>query len=185
MFGYSRIEYEVFLFPEKPVEGIEPKIKINTKLLRMADITTEQWQKVRQIQNSLGVLYLKWRYGSSRTYVLLAYCGKKLVHIEWLVPAEKIKSRYPFVSRDSYAVISCVTVEDFRGQGVYPSQLQKVVESDIYASKFWIWTATDNTPSLKGIRKVGGIKVGEFIQKKWFCGLISQIKYFAERNNCG
>jgi len=183
MLGYSQTIYEVFVFTKKACRRIEPKVEVETKLLPLGAVTREHWRQVGQLQGRLAVSYLKFRYGSANTYVLLAYFGEELVHAEWIVPAEKIKGRYPFVADGSYSIISCLTLQSFRGLGIYPSQIQKVVKSNIQAETFWIWTASTNAQSLKGIGKAGGIKVGEFVQKKWLWGCISHIEYFPERSS--
>jgi hypothetical protein len=182
MFGYSQKRHEVFTFPENLPQKVDSKIQIETKLLRLGEATTQQWMDLRKLLGRFAVLYLKWRYGSPETYILLAYVDKTLVHIEWIVPANKIRGRYPFVTKDSYSIISCLTSQSFRGLGIYPSQIQEVVKSNIPAKLFWIWATYSNVPSLRGIGKAGGVKIGEFIQEKWFWGCISHVEYCPEES---
>lgn len=179
MVGYSRIKGEVFKF-QKNYEEIAPKVNIETKILRLNEVTRQQWKQLKQLQGKFAVTYLKLRYGSPDTRILLAFCKEKLIYVEWVVPAKKIQHRYHFVTKNSYLIISCLTSPDFRGKGIYPSQLRRVIESSIPTDTYWGLAASTNIPSLKGIHKAGGVKVGEYIQKKWFWGCISHIKYFAE-----
>jgi len=181
--GCSRIKHEVFTLSRKLPDRVTAKVELSTKLLGLNELTSEHWRLLRGLQGRFTVLYLKWRYGSPQTYILLAYVDKTLVHIEWIVPARKIRFRYPFVTEDSYSIISCLTSQSFRGLGIYPSQIQKVVESDIPAKTFWIWTPSANAPSLKGICKAGGIKAAELVQKKWLWGCISHIEYFPKASD--
>ena len=181
MFLYSKKEHEVFVLHKNLSQEVIPKVKVDTKLLRLREVAAQQWRQVRKMQGSFSVFDLKCRYGSSDTYILLAYVEQELAHIEWIVPYKKIKSRYHFVSENSYSIISCLTSEKFRGLGIYPGQIQAVVKSDIPTETFWIWATSDNSSSLSGIRKAGGIKVGVLIQKKWFRGCISSITYFSIR----
>jgi len=183
MIGYSRTKYEAFILPKKLLKKMEPKTEVDTKLLWLGEVTAQQWRQLKQLQGQFTVLYLRFRYGAPDTHILLVFAEGKLVHVEWIVPASKIKSRYGFISEDSYSIISCLTSKSFRGLGIYPSHIQKVVESDIPAKVFWIWTESTNIPSLKGISKAGGIKVGEFVQKKWLWGCISHIEYFREEGD--
>ena len=176
--GYSEIKHIVFTLPRDTVTVVSPMVKLDTRILPIKVLTNKDWKQIKELQGRLGTIYLKWKYGSPETYVLLAYVDKALAHIEWIVPANKIRVRYPFVTEGSYSVISCLTLPRFRGLGIYPSQIQKVVESDIPAKMFWIWTPSTNTPSLKGICKAGGIKVAELVQEKWFWGCKSCIAYF-------
>jgi hypothetical protein len=153
-------------------------VKLDTRILPIKVLTNKDWKQIKKLQGRLGTIYLKWKYGSPETMILLGFVEGKLAHIQWIVPAEKIKARYPFVTEGSYSIISCLTSQRFRGLGIYPSQIQKVVESDVPAKIFWIWTPSTNAPSLKGIRKAGGIKVAEIIQKRWFWGCVSHIENF-------
>lgn len=177
MLGYSRTRDQVFTLPKKLPQRVNPKIKVDTKLLKWVEVTTEQWRQIKRLQGRFTTLYLKWRYGSLDTYILLAFFDQILAYIEWIVPARKIKSRYCFVSEDSYSIISCLTEPRFRRLGIYTSQIQKVADSDIPAKTFWIWSASTNIPSLKGISNAGGVKVGEFVQKKWLWGMVCRIRY--------
>jgi hypothetical protein len=178
MFGYSRIKHEVFRVSKELSDKVHTQVDINTQISRLNELTPKQWKQLRELQGQFSVLYLRLRYGSADTYILLAYVEEELVHVEWIVPANKIRGRYPFVTKDSYSIISCLTSQSFRGLGIYPSQIQEVVKSNIPAKLFWIWTAYSNVPSLRGIGKAGGVKVAEIVQKKWFWGCISYIKYF-------
>jgi hypothetical protein len=182
MFGYSRINHKVFTLPGDPVNTVTPKLKLDSTLLCVYELTTVQSRQIKKLQGRLAVTYLKWRYGSEDTYVLLAYYKDRLVHIEWVVPAQKIKARYPFINDNSYAIISCMTCENFRGLGIYPSQIQEVVKSEIPSSKFWIWTPFNNKASLKGIAKSGAKEAGEIIQKKRLWGLFSSVQYHPQKH---
>jgi len=177
VFGYSQINHEVFIVTKALPANVGAALETNTRICRLNELTPREWAQIRKLQGRRAVLYLRLRYGSADTYILLSYVGEEPAHIEWIVPASKIRGRYPFVTKDSYSIISCLTAHSFRGLGIYPSQIRRVVESDIPARMFWIWTASTNTPSLKGIRKAGGAKVGELVQKKWFWGCISHIEY--------
>ena len=178
MIGHSQTRNEVFTFREKLSQRMYPKIEVDTKLLQLGAVTPQQWRQLKQLQGQFTVLYLRFRYGAPGTHILLAFRGGKLANIQWVVPAYKLKPRYPFVSDNSYSIISCFTRPCFRGLGIFPSQIQRIVESNIPAKLFWIWSASTNEPSLKGIRKAGGKRVGEFVHNKWFWGCVSHIEYF-------
>ncbi len=179
--GGSRTRNEVFVLKKNEISDIvTPKVKVGTKILPLRGLKGNQLREVRRLQSRAAVAYLRLRYGSLNTYILLAYVEEALSHVQWIVPAKKIKGRYPFVTEGSYSIISCLTAPRFRGLGIYPAQLGRVMESAIPSNKYWIWTASDNISSIKGIRKAGGIKVREFIQEKWFWGCISHIEYLPE-----
>ncbi|MHC4131438.1 MAG: hypothetical protein ACYSR3_05510 [Planctomycetota bacterium] len=173
----------MFTLPGESANIITPKLKLDSTLLRISELSSVQSRQIRKLQGRLALTYLKWKYGSEDTYVLLSYYKDQLVHIEWLVPAQKIRTRYPFINNNSYAVISCLTREEFRGLSIYPSQLQEVVKSKIPAKRFWIWAPFDNKASLKGICKAGAKEAGQVIQIKWFWGIYSRTEFFPESQN--
>jgi len=182
--GYSKKNNVVFILRAKEASDIaSPKVKVDTRLLQMDKVTPLQWRELKQLQGQFDVLYLRLRYGSPNTYILLAYVEESLAHVEWIVPASRIKSRYSFVSEGSHTIISCLTASCFRGLGIYPAQLGRVIKSAIPSDKYWIWTTSDNTSSIKGIQKAGGIKVLEFVQEKLFWGCISHIEYLPEESH--
>ncbi|MHC4255129.1 MAG: hypothetical protein ACYSUL_05845 [Planctomycetota bacterium] len=178
MLGYSKIRSDIFTFSETIPQKVEARTRIDSKLLKLGDMTSTQWRQLKKVQGTFSVTYLKYRYGSPSTYLLLAYVGNKLAHVEWIVPAKRIKGRYPFLTDNTYFIISCLTSPDFRGLRIYPSQLRHVVESEIQTNLYWGMAACDNVPSIKGIYRAGGIKVGESVQTRWFWGLFSRLKYF-------
>jgi hypothetical protein len=182
MLGYSIIKYEVFTLRCKLSNNVEPQIEIDTKLVKLDELSSLQWKQIKHMQGKIAVSYLKLKYGSPETYLLLAFSKKQLVHIQWIIPAFKMKSRYSFVVDNTYSIISCMTLKKFWGCGVYASQLQKVVLSEIPSEVFWIWAAETNIPSLKGIRKAGASKVAEFFQRKWFWGIITKLDYCSTNN---
>ena len=109
MFGSSRVEYEVFTLPKTLPEILQPKVEIDTQLFPLKALTHRLWNQLIKLQGHRRALYLKWRYGSSDTYILMAFIQQLLAHVEWIVPAKKIRGRYPFVSDNSYSIISCLT----------------------------------------------------------------------------
>lgn len=153
--------------------------QLRTKIQPLGKISVREWKKVSSLQGLLGVLYLWSRYRFGKNYLLTAYSGDELAHVEWVVSSESIKDRYPFVSANAYAIISCVTSPTFRGQGVYPASLSEARCSGI-ADKYFIWADKNNSASLRGIEKAGGVKVGSFDREKRFGGLISKVCYKKE-----
>lgn len=181
MFGYSSTKNEVFVLQKDKIPDVVAiRTKITTKILPLLALSKSVRREAKELQGKAAFAYLKYRYDSPNTYILLAYVEGMLAHVAWIVPASKIRGRYPFVTEKSYSIISCLTSQGLRGLGIYPSQIQKVVKSDIPAKMFWVWAASTNAASLKGIRKAGGVKVGECIQQKWLYGCISRIKFFPE-----
>ena len=159
-----------------------PEIEIEKKILKLNQVSSLQWKEIGEIQGKLSVLYLKFKYGSSNTSILLGYNKGKLAHIQWIVPNRKLKKRYRFLKDGSFSIISCLTPPEFRGNKIYPSLIQELLVSDMFQTKlFWIWTSLDNLPSIRGIEKAGGELAGAFIQRRFLWGLISFIDF--RKNN--
>ncbi len=177
MFIYSRSRQDVFHLHRLPQPFLMPNVTINTQIKQLCELSSNDWQSVRTLQSRGAILYLKLKYGSADTYILLSHSNNTPVHVQWLVPARKMKRRYPFLPPDAYAIISVVTAPNFRGNNIYPSQIQIVASSFLPTNDFWIWAASDNLPSIKGIIKAGAIKVAELIQTKWLFGIFSRILY--------
>lgn len=107
---YSKLYCELFILNKQIDENITSKIDLDTRIKKFDCFSSEDWRRIKNLQGGLAVSYLKYRYGSPETYVLCSYAGGKLVHIEWLVPSQKMRRRYPFIENNCYAVISCFTV---------------------------------------------------------------------------
>jgi len=174
---YSRRKDVVFCFEQgECCKSIESKVAVRTEIIPVKKLKGRISKKVNQLQGKWAATYLKLRYGSPETFVLLAWIGDQLVHIEWIVPARVMKSRYPFLPKKSWAIISCFTTPEFRGNHIYPSQLQKVVNSNIKGT-FFIWVSEKNSASIKGIRRAGAKQAGRLLQIKYVIGLFSKIRY--------
>lgn len=184
MLGYSKLEYEIFAFPAKPYNLSNPKIELISEIIPVNRISSGQWKDIKKLQGSLSVTYLRWKYSSSETKVLLAYTNENLAYIHWIVPDSKISKRYPFINKNSYAIISCLTANDYRGLSIYPSQLQKTLSHENFNKLFWIWCTRENIASKKGIIKAGAKHKGVFIQTKFLFGILNSIKYnFCDDNH--
>lgn len=174
---YSTLHCELFVFDKDIETQVASKVHLDTSIKTLDACTSQDWQRIRTLQGGLQVLYLKYRYGSRNTYILCGYAdGGDLAHIEWIVPAYKIRHRYPFIEDNCYAVISCLTSSKYRGMNIYPSQLQKVAQSEIPAERYFIWAESDNVASIKGIQKAGARKVADIVQHKYCFGLFSKVE---------
>ncbi|MHC4474804.1 MAG: hypothetical protein ACYTEL_04120 [Planctomycetota bacterium] len=175
MFGKSQALNELFVFKrETTLNSVDPKTVVATEILPLSGLKRHHLKRLRRLQGQFAVSYLKFKYSSPNTHVLLAYVNEDLAHAEWIVPWYRLRRRYSFVTKDSYSIISCFTAERFRGLAIYASQIQRVVRSDIPSSVYWMWAESTNVASLKGICRAGGTKVGEFLFKRWFWGTMAR-----------
>ncbi|KMQ51552.1 hypothetical protein CHISP_1560 [Chitinispirillum alkaliphilum] len=175
---FSRTENVVFRLVSLPnIKSENDNNEIETVIVPIDKIEKKVWDKVAAIQGRKSVLYLRYRYGRTNAFVLTAFHGEKLAHVQWIVPQKQISKRYPFVDPKCYSIISCVTAPEYRGKGIYPAQLKKVIGSGISQNGYYIWAESMNKASLHGIVKAGGTSIGRFLHKKFMGGLISKV-YF-------
>ncbi len=177
VWGYSKTRFELFELQPRSLTALTPAVDIDTHVTPVGTLNRNQWRQLQRLQGILPTWYLRWRYGSDQTYVLLAYLKEKLVHVEWLVPAEKLRSRYPFLSIGSYSLISCLTDEHCRGLGIFSSQMQCAAKAGFVRQQCLVWAASTNHPSIRAIRKAGAAGIGHFVQTKRFWGLLSHVEY--------
>jgi hypothetical protein len=139
-------------------------------------LTRHELSELGGLQGRLASKYLRWRYGSNGTRLLMLYLSNKLVHVQWIVSGKSIGKRYPFVKSHQWAIISCLTSVHARGLGIYPWALRVVKQSGI-AGNYFIWAEEKNVASLKGIEKAGGRQIASFTQVKRLHGLLSKVVY--------
>ena len=147
-----------------------------SELKRLYALTRDDLTNVRKLQGSFSATYLRLVYRSPHTHVLLIRDGSRVAGILWAVPGRVVRKRYPFVPNNAFAIISCATAVEHRGQGLYPNGIRTLAASGL-AAKYFIWAHDTNLPSLRGIEKAGGSVVGHFIRKRWFRGLIAKVEY--------
>lgn len=151
-------------------DGYEAELK-NASALSSQDLL-----EIRALQGNFATTYLRIVYRSTKTHLLLIRRGRALAGVLWVVPGRVMRRRYAFVPTDAFAIISCATALDHRGCGLYPRGIAQIAASGL-ASRYLIWAHDTNSPSLRGIRKAGGVMVGQFTRKRWLRGLVARIEY--------
>lgn len=151
-------------------QGYEAELK------KASDLSPEDLLEIRTLQGRFATAYLRTVYRSRKTHVLLIRRGRGLAGVLWVVPGRIMRRRYAFVPRDAFAIISCATAVDHRGRGLYPRGIEQIAASGL-ASRYLIWAHDANFASLRGIRKAGGVMVGQFTRKRWLRGLVARIEY--------
>lgn len=145
-----------------------------TSIIPTEMVSSTVWRDLRTLQGTRPVILRRLRYGSSDTHLLVNYSDNRLIHAEWIVPAYKMKRRYPFLPQDCHAVIACTTHPEFRGQGIYIEQLKKLRSTRI-SNNYFIWTDESNQSSLRGIQRAGGQEYGHLVQVHAFGFVASRL----------
>ena len=180
-FLYRRTWHEVFVIPHHAaLEHAVAHQALKTEIVSLHSVTRIQWRRVLRLMSHRAAHYLRWCYGSKETRLLLCSDGAELVHVEWIVPWHRIQRNYPFIPDGAYAVISCLTGRDFRGRGIFPSQLQRLAQLEQFGGGIWIWTNESNASSRRAIQKAGGMRVGRLERQSWFGGLKKKVSYYPE-----
>ena len=73
--------------------------------------------------------------------------------------------KFPFLPKGSYEIGPCLTEEDFRGMGIYPSVLTHICS--VFQSDLYMIIREDNFSSIRGVKKAGFVKVGEGYRDKF------------------
>ncbi len=179
---YFRYVGEAFvLYRERWSNDITPKIEVKTEILPLHKLNKQVVKKVTGLQGGLSFLYLRFIYGSPETYLALAWEGEQLVHIGWITPSKKCRKRFPFIPEKAYMIGPCQTAPLYRGNRIYPFVLQQISRSLRGFNEYWICTNEKNIASIRGIEKAGAKKVGRFVQKRWFWGRLTSIKYYPDK----
>lgn len=145
-----------------------------TSIIPTKMVTASVWRDLRGLQGSRSVISRRLKYSSTDTHLLVNYSDNRLIHAEWIVPAYKMKHRYPFLPQDCHAIIACTTHPEFRGRGIYAEQL-KVLKSTKISGNYFIWANENNQPSLRGILKAGGKEYGHLVQTQVFGFVASRL----------
>jgi len=151
-----------------------------TRLTPIHKLKEADWRGIRSLSGWFSANYLRWKYRDQRTALLLIENEARTVAVLWVVPSERIRQRYPFVSAGSSAIIACVTHASCRGKGLYPAGIKAIAGSG-HSPRYFIWAHKTNDSSLRGIVKGGGQRFGEFTRIRWFRGLINSISLRPER----
>lgn len=92
--------------------------------------------------------------GKYRVWVV--YDGETVAHASYVVPK---CWKFPFLKKGEFEIGPCRTAPEYRGQGIYPAVLARVVGSDADASTrangYYMIVKDSNAPSIRGVAKAG------------------------------
>lgn len=98
--------------------------------------------------------------GKGKIYYIQNESGR-YIHTSYVIPR---CSKFPFLRKGGHHDIEigpCVTDEDFRGQGLYPYVLSRIVEAELgEQDKAFMIVEDSNLPSIRGIMKAGFRRCG-------------------------
>lgn len=64
-----------------------------------------------------------WFVTGGRYRIWCVYDGKEIIHTSYVVPS---CFKFPFLKKGEFEIGPCYTKSEYRGQGIYPSVLQRI-----------------------------------------------------------
>jgi len=120
------------------------------------EIYREYYSTLIKIISAPSLEYLKIKFSRGDPYIALAFFDGVIAHISFVAKALSY-SEYPILEKHSRAVGPCMTINRFRGKGIYPSVLKHLRACPLGKDGFNIFCKIDNFSSQKGIEKAGFI----------------------------
>lgn len=106
-----------------------------------------------------SILQIFWHNSKKPYKIHLLYKENRLAHYSVVLPKYY---RFPFMDEYDIEIGPCWTDSQYRGLGLYPAVLQKILETfSKYKKNAWIFCENDNKASIRGIEKAGFEFIGE------------------------
>lgn len=107
------------------------------------------------------------RYGFNDAYAV--FIDGRLAHVSWMIPASHdrlLPVRNVKLHDHEAEITNCLTIPEFRGQGVYPRTIRRLCELAVNLDihQVWMITGTANKASQRGIQKAGFVRRGRIIR---------------------
>lgn len=83
--------------------------------------------------------------------------NNRLIHYSYLIPC---CLKFKFLTKNDYEIGPCFTLKDYRGKGIYPAVLNKIVTSISTNPFFYMMVSPQNISSIKGIEKAQFVRCG-------------------------
>lgn len=177
MWGTTIEKYDLYILTHCLEKERPSDILIEQTCLEVGELSNRQWQELETLYGRFRIIFLRWRYGKKGVKIHMIYHEKQLVYAHWEVPASIIGQRYPFVQKNTVAIIACLTKKSYRGKSICPIAIQSNLQYLPSNQVCWIWTRRENSSSRRSILKSGGKPMGFCERKKRLWGAINHIDY--------
>jgi RimJ/RimL family protein N-acetyltransferase len=136
----------------------------------------EQREFLRSHYSAVMLWYLLRWNRRGRGWLFLARSGGKLCHYTWVKPARGAWAVRSLTRGEPDAILvgPCMTQAEARGRSIYPRVLRQAVHT-LRAQghgPFYIYAATTNAPSLRGIEKAGFRRLGVYTGRRALFNLL-------------
>lgn len=92
-----------------------------------------------------------------KTKLFYVVDDNKLIHYSYLIPR---CFKFKFLNDNDYEIGPCFTFNEFRGKGIYPTVLKKIIASVDAKSSLYMMVSSQNVSSIRGIEKAKFVKCG-------------------------
>lgn len=93
----------------------------------------------------------------NKTRIFYVVKNGVVAHYSYVIPK---CFKFPFLKENDYEIGPCQTKKEFRGQGLYPMVLKKIVATEFSSSNYFMIVHESNVCSIKGIKKAGFVECG-------------------------
>ena len=142
--------------PPEPVEGLRLEQLSDAELVALSNRPEAREQAQRFERLGFNEAFGVWKDG-------------KLAHVAWLIPADRDalqEVRNVKLRAGEAEITHCLTLPEFRGQGMYPFAIRSLcdVARQRGIHRIYMITSVENLASQRGIEKAGLTRGGEIIR---------------------
>ena len=148
------------LYKSKPNNGSEcySNEEINVSVLRLSLFSLFLNEERISLKFFLTRLYFAI-ITNFKAKIYIAFVDEKIAHYSYVIPK---CYKFPFLGRGDYEIGPCYTNPKYRGRGIYPTILSKIISSE--TGNGYMLVSPDNKPSIKGIEKAGFTIIGSCLR---------------------
>lgn len=106
----------------------------------------------RGVKNRLSRIWF-WLITGGKAKIAYVERDGQMVHTSYVLPK---CFKFPFMKKGDFEIGPCVTAQEYRGQGIYPSVLKYIISNyGDDSARFYMIVSDTNAASIRGIEKAG------------------------------
>lgn len=134
----------------------------------MEQIEENNWYEIKSVHPTLWNLKIPYEKFNLKKALLCAYfhiitlghfyiyyviSDNQIIHTSFVLGK---CYKFPFMKKGEYEIGPCITEREYRGKGIYPSVIKKIIADNTEKGKvFYMFCNEKNLSSIKGILKAG------------------------------
>lgn len=132
-------------------------------LVRFPEIYHSYLPKLLKVIKRTTLEYLRIKCFRGDPYIAMIISKGVVAHVSFVAKTISY-SEYPILNKNSRAVGPCLTINEFRGKGLYPLMLKYLRGSPLGRDGLDIFCRTDNISSIRGIEKAGFVLLSQYTE---------------------